>query len=170
MESLLGNLNGTKVVFAHNDLLLGNILTHTKNQEQSLKVNFIDYEYGDYNYREYDIANHFNEFVGMGYENGNLDYEKYYPTKQFQLLWVKEYLQETNNLDKKNKEPSCEEVEEVQTLIDKFRPLPNLMWGIWALIQSKYSTIDFDFLNYAVQRLGEYKRTLQLNRFYKAGL
>ena len=46
----------------------------------------------------------------MGDENGNLDYEKYYPTKQFQLLWVKEYLQETNNLDKKNKEPSCEEV------------------------------------------------------------
>ena len=79
-------------------------------REQSLKVNFIDYEYGDYNYREYDIANHFNEFVGMGDENGNLDYEKYYPTKQFQLLWVKEYLQETNNLDKKNKEPSCEEV------------------------------------------------------------
>ena len=62
------------------------------------------------------------------------------------------------------------QVEEVQKLIDKFRPLPNLMWGIWALIQSKYSTIDFDFLNYAVQRLGEYKRTLQLNHFYTAGL
>ena len=46
----------------------------------------------------------------MGDENGNLDYEKYYPTKQFQLLWVKEYLQETNNLDKKNGEPTWEEV------------------------------------------------------------
>jgi ethanolamine kinase len=40
------------------------------------------------------------------------------------------------------------------------------MWGIWALIQSKYSAIDFDFLNYAVQRLGEYKRNLKLNNYY----
>ena len=46
----------------------------------------------------------------MGDENGNLDYEKYYPTKQFQLLWVKEYIKEANNLDKTNSEPTCEEV------------------------------------------------------------
>ena len=59
--------------------------------DQVPKVNFIDYEYGDYNYREYDIANHFNEFVGMGDENGNLDYEKFYPSKDFQLLWIDEY-------------------------------------------------------------------------------
>ena len=32
MEALLGNLNGTKVVFAHNDLLLGNILTHERHK------------------------------------------------------------------------------------------------------------------------------------------
>ena len=32
MESLLGKLNGTRVVFAHNDLLLGNILTHARHQ------------------------------------------------------------------------------------------------------------------------------------------
>ena len=32
MESLLGKKNGTKVVFAHNDLLLGNILTHKRHQ------------------------------------------------------------------------------------------------------------------------------------------
>ena len=64
--------------------------------DQVPKVNFIDYEYGDYNYREYDIANHFNEFVGMGDENGNLDYEKFYPSKDFQLLWIDEYLKQFN--------------------------------------------------------------------------
>ena len=46
----------------------------------------------------------------MGDENGNLDYEKYYPTKQFQSLWVKEYLQETSTLHRMNNEPTCEEV------------------------------------------------------------
>ena len=89
----------------------------SSNREQTPKVNFIDYEYGDYNYREYDIANHFNEFVGMGDENGNLDYEKYYPTKQFQLLWVKEYLQETNILNKRDDGPTDEEVIKSKPLI-----------------------------------------------------
>ena len=32
MHTLLGSLNNTKVVFAHNDLLLGNILTHKRHQ------------------------------------------------------------------------------------------------------------------------------------------
>ena len=74
------------------------------------KVSFIDYEYGDLNYREYDISNHFNEFVGMGDENGNLDYEKFYPSKQFQLLWIREYLRGINNGEGKNNEPSQAEV------------------------------------------------------------
>ena len=58
---------------------------------------------------------------------------------------------------------STMQVEELQELVDKFRPLPNLLWGIWALIQSKYSTIEFDFLDYAVQRLEEYKRNAPSN-------
>lgn len=51
---------GSPVVFAHNDLLLGNVVfTECKN-----KVTFIDYEYASYNYQAYDIGNHFAEFVG----------------------------------------------------------------------------------------------------------
>lgn len=49
------------VVFAHNDLLLGNIL-HDPVSEN--KVTFIDYEYADYNFQAYDIGNHFAEFAG----------------------------------------------------------------------------------------------------------
>lgn len=48
------------VVFAHNDLLLGNILY----DESEKKVTFIDYEYADFNYQAYDIGNHFDEFAG----------------------------------------------------------------------------------------------------------
>ena len=35
-------------------------------------------------------------------------------------------------------------------------------WGIWSLIQSKNSNIDFDFLGYAILRLDFYKRRRQL--------
>ncbi|KAL4719314.1 hypothetical protein ACJJTC_007735 [Scirpophaga incertulas] len=48
------------IVFAHNDLLLGNVIY---NKEKGT-VAFIDYEYAAYNYQAFDIANHFNEYVG----------------------------------------------------------------------------------------------------------
>lgn len=48
------------VVFAHNDLLLGNIIySSTANC-----VTFIDYEYAAFNYQAFDIGNHFAEFAG----------------------------------------------------------------------------------------------------------
>lgn len=49
------------VVFAHNDLLLGNILYDPSSES---RVTFIDYEYADYNFQAYDIGNHFDEFAG----------------------------------------------------------------------------------------------------------
>lgn len=48
------------IVFAHNDLLLGNILYDSCEAE----VTFIDYEYADYNFQAYEIGNHFDEFAG----------------------------------------------------------------------------------------------------------
>lgn len=48
------------VVYAHNDLLLGNVLYNPKENT----VTFIDFEYTGYNYQAFDIANHFAEFVG----------------------------------------------------------------------------------------------------------
>uniref|UniRef100_A0A4W3J6K9 ethanolamine kinase n=1 Tax=Callorhinchus milii TaxID=7868 RepID=A0A4W3J6K9_CALMI len=32
----------------------------------------------------------------------------------------------------------------------------HFFWGFWALIQAKYSTIEFDFLGYAVLRFNQY--------------
>ena len=55
MEKLLRPVAEEKcrTVFCHNDALLENIVVNGD------KVSFIDYEYGDTNYREFDIANHF---------------------------------------------------------------------------------------------------------------
>ena len=49
------------VVFCHNDLLLANVIYN----EGKHTVTFIDYEYADYNYQAFDIANHFAEFAGQ---------------------------------------------------------------------------------------------------------
>mgnify|MGYP000848324768 CR=1 FL=1 len=48
------------VVFCHNDLLLANVIYN----EEKHSVTFIDYEYANYNYQAFDIANHFAEFAG----------------------------------------------------------------------------------------------------------
>lgn len=64
LKSYLSKTN-SPLVFAHNDLLLGNII-YDKDED---KIHFIDYEYASYSYQAYDIANHFNEFVGKYYLN-----------------------------------------------------------------------------------------------------
>ena len=48
-----------KVAFCHNDLLAGNIIFKED------KVDFIDYEYGSYNYVLFDIGNHMCEAMGV---------------------------------------------------------------------------------------------------------
>ena len=37
--------------------------------------------------------------------------------------------------------------------------LSHLLWGLWGLIQSKSSEIDFDYIEYARQRFVEYHKT-----------
>ncbi|KAH0516388.1 Ethanolamine kinase 1 [Microtus ochrogaster] len=48
---------------------------------------------------------------------------------------------------------------EVETLfiqVNQFALASHFFWGLWALIQAKYSTIEFDFLGYAVVRFNQY--------------
>ena len=73
------------MVFCHNDLLLKNIV-YSKTNDQ---VSFIDFEYSDYNYQAFDIANHFTEFCGVDEFDPSL-----YPSKEFQLKWIERYLRQ----------------------------------------------------------------------------
>jgi ethanolamine kinase len=165
MESFLRNgaLQKSKIVFSHNDLMPNNIIINHgdgKNPHCG-SVLFIDYEYGDWNYREFDIANHFNEFVGLPEEDtGKLNYEKYYPSKDFQLQWLQIYLSNLkNDTHGATKNTTTDkEVEDLQDLVVQFTPLTHLLWGIWSLVQSKYSDIEFDYIDYAKQRLEQYKK------------
>lgn len=147
------------VVFCHNDLLLKNIVFH----EQPIKgVTFIDFEYGDFNYQAFDIGNHFCEFAGVDNYDPSL-----YPEKSFQLVWLKHYLGRRHELlgidsDMRTLE---DEAELLYQQVRKFTLAAHLFWGIWALIQAEHSTIKFDFMSYAIERLNEYfaRKTHKLN-------
>jgi len=76
------------------------------------------------------------------------------PTKSVRRQFLKEYL-ESYQAHSDNPVPDnmldvlCDEV-------DRYRGMPGLYWGIWALIQATISQIDFDYASYAEVRLGEY--------------
>ena len=62
---------GCEIVLCHNDLLCGNILLCPSEVPGSAeKAVLIDYEYSMYNYRAFDIANH---FCGIIYMPSHLD-------------------------------------------------------------------------------------------------
>ncbi|KAI2635023.1 kinase-like protein [Xylaria nigripes] len=136
-----------QLVFAHCDLLSGNVIIEPnrpetngggdrggengRREQQQLSVNFIDFEYATPSPAAFDLANHFAEWGGFG-----CDY-----------------------IDRSGCRGEIDEELEVQKLlveVDMYRAVPGFYWGVWALIQATISHIDFDYAEYAEVRLGEY--------------
>ncbi|KAI8987582.1 kinase-like domain-containing protein [Mycotypha africana] len=172
LETLIESLETLEspIVFSHNDLLYGNIIFDeekgTEKKTNKLKAstsvgfritffahpieeaNFIDYEYGCYAFRGFDIGNHFNEFAGFECEYWR------YPSKEFQLKWFDWYLTEYNN----GVEPTKEEKLKLYKEVNGFALASHYYWGLWAMIQAMVSDIDFNYMEYAVLRFEEYEK------------
>lgn len=155
VETKIKAVTTSPVVFCHNDLLVGNIVW---NREDS-RVYFIDFEYGGFNYLSYDIGNHFNEHTGV---DAVLDHSLY-PDRQYQMQWLTTYLKHSKALKAGVNLMDCDSVstlmvsdEELETLyadVQRQAILSDLMWGLWSIRQADVSTIDFDFIAYAISKL-----------------
>uniref|UniRef100_A0A0D9XE38 ethanolamine kinase n=1 Tax=Leersia perrieri TaxID=77586 RepID=A0A0D9XE38_9ORYZ len=116
----LSDLLHAPVVFSHNDLLSGNLMLNDFEE----KLYFIDFEYGSYSYRGYDIANHFNEYAGY-----DCDYSLY-PDKDSQYHFFRNYLQPDR--------PSEVQMRDLDALFvetNTYRLASHIYWALWALIQ-----------------------------------
>ncbi|PKA47070.1 ethanolamine kinase [Apostasia shenzhenica] len=133
---------GAPVVFAHNDLLAGNLMM---NDQEKLYI--IDFEYGSYSYRGYDIANHFNEYAGY-----DCNYSLY-PDKDAQYHFFRNYLEPERPQEVPEKKLQALYIE-----TNTFRLASHLYWALWSLIQAKVSPIIFDYLSYFFLRYNEYKK------------
>eukprot|EP00850_Spirogloea_muscicola_P022452 SM000296S11287 [mRNA] locus=s296:198:3877:+ [translate_table: standard] len=129
------------VVFAHNDLLSGNFMYEAKNGA----LHIIDFEYGSYSFRGYDIGNHFNEYAGL-----DCDYSRY-PEKDAQYLFFRSYLSPDNP-----EEAPATELDRLHVETNCYALVSHLYWAVWALVQANYSPIDFDYIEYFFLRYGEY--------------
>ncbi|KAL8729890.1 MAG: hypothetical protein Q9166_004447 [cf. Caloplaca sp. 2 TL-2023] len=148
------SLGDDGLVFAHCDLLSGNVIVHPHDPEGSRSVetvSFIDYEYATPAPAAFDLANHFAEWGGF-----ECDY-KVLPTRSVRRAFIEEYLASytfhtklPSNMDHKTY------ANRIFNEVDAYRGVPGLYWGIWALIQATISQIDFDYASYAEVRLQEY--------------
>jgi choline/ethanolamine kinase len=98
--------DGTRspIVFSHNDLHQGNILLAKPSRRRSLldkRVILIDFEYCSYNYRAYDIANHFCEWC---FEYDTSEYPHFaihpgrFPSIEAQREFIRNYLDQQRRL------------------------------------------------------------------------
>ncbi|XP_041337087.1 choline kinase alpha isoform X2 [Pyrgilauda ruficollis] len=172
MKNLRATLEATSspVVFCHNDCQEGNILLlEGKESSENQKLMLIDFEYSSYNYRGFDIGNHFCEWMY------DYSYEKYpffkasflkYPSKKQQLHFLSNYLSAFHDgFENLSDEEKSELEEEVLVEVNRFALASHFFWGLWSIIQAKISSIEFGYLEYALSRFDAYfdqKRKLKV--------
>ncbi|XP_047005149.1 choline/ethanolamine kinase isoform X1 [Schistocerca americana] len=147
------------VVFCHNDMQEGNILLYNHNltDQQALstpRLVLIDFEYCSYNYRGFDLANHFIEWVyDYTYPTHpffSVNYS-HYPSPEQQLVFARSYLKTFHQ-----KQPTTEEETVLLKEVQAFTLASHLFWGLWAVVNAKLSQIPFGYWEYADARLEAY--------------
>lgn len=114
-------------------------------------------EPGGWNFRGFDLANHFCEYAGFDF-----DLDKWYPKRPAQELFFRPYLATVKGASwvaDTCAAASCTEEELFDAMyarVNQFALASHFFWGLWALIQARYSPIDFDFLQYGHDRFGGY--------------
>ncbi|XP_071414807.1 choline kinase alpha isoform X2 [Pithys albifrons albifrons] len=172
MKNLRAMLEATSspVVFCHNDCQEGNILLlEGRENSENQKLMLIDFEYSSYNYRGFDIGNHFCEWMY------DYSYEKYpffkasvlkYPSKKQQFHFVSSYLSAFHDgFENLSHEEKSKLEEEVLVEVNRFALASHFFWGLWSIIQAKISSIEFGYLEYALSRFDAYfdqKRKLKV--------
>ncbi|KAG7295624.1 hypothetical protein JYU34_021900 [Plutella xylostella] len=130
------------------------------------KLVLIDFEYCAYNYRGFDIANHFQEWA---YDYTNNEFPFYYenqengPTLEQKEIFIKEYLKHYHgNLgEDKDAAVSIEEVNHLLYEVDAFALASHLFWCLWSVVNASKSKIPFGYWEYALSRLETYLRLKQ---------
>ncbi|RZF40550.1 hypothetical protein LSTR_LSTR000429 [Laodelphax striatellus] len=163
------------VLFCHNDMQEGNILlklaetdevngnevngncteTETNNNCQK-DIVLIDFEYCSYNYRAFDLANHFIEWT-YDYtkeEHPNFSIHRdHYPTHEQMMVFINRYLA---CVESKTAPAAMSELNTPEHLlmeVKHFSLASHLFWTLWGIVNAMTSQIPFGYCEYAAERL-----------------
>ena len=163
----------------HNDLHGLNILISKEinlmniksdsNEIQSIsgsQLTPIDFEYCQHNYLIYDLSNHFNEYCGFECNNA------LYPSDQDIIVFVRQYINEFRRIINNKEEftisqPTAQYLSmtlsklelaqrDIVPFIKIFGCASHLIWCLWAIKQSKSSTCDMNYEQYAIDKFNSY--------------
>ncbi|KAF3815130.1 hypothetical protein GH733_017406 [Mirounga leonina] len=157
------------VVFCHNDIQEGNILLLSE-PENTDRLMLVDFEYSSYNYRGFDIGNHFCEWV---YDYTHEEWPFYkaqpadYPTRGQQLHFIRHYLAEVKKGETISQEEQRKLEEDLLVEANRYALASHFFWGLWSILQASMSTIEFGYLEYAQSRFQFYfQQKGQLSSFH----
>lgn len=152
-------MENSPVVFCHNDMQEGNILISQDNEKENnnceSRIVVIDFEYCSYNYRAFDIANHFVEWIYDYTEKNHPFYSENlsnYPTEKQRLRFIKAYLEELG---------SSENPKKIMREVEVFTMASHYFWTLWGIVNAETSQIPFGYWEYACSRLNCYLKLKQ---------
>lgn len=179
------NEGNYKVVFCHNDMQEGNILYSNSNNsdktsgssdcqesvEDELKKQYIqirnddepdlqiiDFEYCAYNYRGFDLANHFIEWT-FDYSNLEAPFyyhrKQHYPTTEQRQSFYSSYLRKLHE-DLSGYTPTEQDLSDMDAEVRVFSMFSHLFWSVWSVVMT-LATIEFGYWEYGVARIREYQ-------------
>ncbi|XP_067620764.1 choline/ethanolamine kinase [Eurosta solidaginis] len=135
------------------------------NDEPDLQI--IDFEYCAYNYRSFDLANHFIEWT-FDYSNPVAPFyyqrKQNYPTKEQRQRFYIAYLRKINESLPKYM-PTQQELDSMDDEVRLFSMFSHLHWGMWSIVMT-LATIEFGYWEYGADRLLEYQ---QIKSTYESG-
>lgn len=135
-------------VFSHNDLQEGNILlpesVSTKMQPYDDRIVFIDFEFCAYNYRGFDLGNHFCERM---FDYSNPEWPHYYayadayPDDSAKRYFIREYLKQS----KERKNATTDTEDHLLKEADYYALASHLLWTLWSINNARTSKIQFGY-------------------------
>lgn len=181
MENDLDNTRDS--VLSGNSQALSEVPSLTDGEPELM---IIDFEYCAYNYRGFDLANHFLEWT-FDYTNGESPYFYHkldqYPSAEQQDQFIRQYLSHlapaerlsygdrdsaAEDYDEASDAGSVsgrssgggsvgtEEINHVRREVQCFTMASHLFWSLWAIV-NVYQEIEFGYLEYAICRLNQYR-------------
>jgi len=154
LKNLLSTVD-SPVCFTHNDFQPGNIL-RLISQPDNFTV--IDFEYCSYNYRGFDIGNHFCEYMfdyksSTTWPHFHVDFTLY-PSEDQQMNFLRSYVQTSN--------PTMTPIEQddlarqIMKEANFYAMATNFFWTLWSIHMAVSTSIEFGYMEYGRARLTAY--------------